>query len=229
MVTKTTRPKPTPAPTPARSVPWLWIGLAVLVVGAIVTAVLLSGGNDSNKAAPTNSSGVTLEQTAVAAITGTPLPALPSGESDPAVGMTIPTVDGRSFDGSAVHIAADGKPKLILFAAHWCPHCQRELPLIASYFQQHGLPAGVEVIVVSTAVSADRPNYPPSDWLAGLSWPTPIMADTDTSAVAQAFGLPGYPYFVAVSADNKVVARTSGELPITDFATLLGQVTPAKS
>jgi uncharacterized protein (DUF1800 family) len=37
--------------------------------------------------------------------------------------------------GNAAHkqigIANDGKAKVVLFVAHWCPHCRREVPLLA--------------------------------------------------------------------------------------------------
>ena len=45
---------------------------------------------------------------------------------DPAVGMTIPTVTGTDFDGNDITITGDdGKAKVIVFVAHWCPHCQK--------------------------------------------------------------------------------------------------------
>ena len=32
-----------------------------------------------------------------------------------------------SFDGTPVEIAPDGKAKLVVFLAHWCPHCRAEV------------------------------------------------------------------------------------------------------
>ena len=54
-----------------------------------------------------------------------PLPKFERPENDPAVGMTIPTVSGSDLQGDPMTIEADGQAKVILFVAHWCPHCQR--------------------------------------------------------------------------------------------------------
>jgi thiol-disulfide isomerase/thioredoxin len=111
-----------------------------------------------------------------------------------------------------------------LFVAHWCPHCQREVPLLASNLNTTPLPSGVEMITISTGVNAAAPNYPPSQWLKGVQWPTPVIADDAQSSAAQAFGLSAYPYFVFVDANNKVVARASGEMTMPDFRTAVGRL-----
>ena len=76
--------------------------------------------------------------------------------------------------------------------------------------------------------SPNQPNYPPSAWLADESWPTPVLADSTDSAAAKAFGLPGYPYFVAVDRTGRVVARTSGEITTDQFAALAQQASAAE-
>ena len=80
--------------------------------------------------------------------------------------MTPPTLTGQSFDGEDVTIEpGTGTPMVVVFATHWCPHCQKEIPEIQSWLDDGGLPEGVELNLVSTAVQADQNNYPPSDWL----------------------------------------------------------------
>ena len=106
-------------------------------------------------------------------------------------------------------VSNDGKPKVILFGAHWCPHCQREIPLLASALHRDALPANVEMTLVSTGVKSSAPNYPPSKWLSGVQWPTPVIADNAGSSAAKAFGLSAYPYFVFVDGHDKLVARTT--------------------
>ena len=195
--------------------PWLWIGVAGLVLVLAVAAIVSSsGGSDKKKSAE----GV--EETRQVAITGTPLPKLPESGTDPAVGKEIPEARGQSFDGTPVDIRNDGRPKLILFVAHWCPHCQREVPLLVDYLKKNPLPQGVDLYAVSTAVNEPRGNYPPSAWLKDKGWTAPTLADNEEGATADAFGLPGFPYFVAVDGSGKVVARTSGEISTDDFAAL---------
>ena len=131
--------------------------------------------------------------------------------------MSIPTVSGTSLNGQPVNITNDGKAKVVLFVAHWCPHCRREVPLLANDLRATPLPTSVEMITVSTGVNAGTPNYPPSKWLAGVNWPTPVIADDGQSSAATAYGLTAYPYFVFVDAQNHVVGRSSGEMSLADF------------
>jgi thiol-disulfide isomerase/thioredoxin len=199
-------PKPTPA---TKRPPWLWIGLGAVVVVALVVAVIASrGGSDEATDVP---------QTQPVTVTGNPLPALPDSGTDPAVGTVAPTLAGKSFDGSAVDIAPDGTGKLVLFVAHWCPHCQREVPLLVDHLKTTKLPAGVELVTVATATTDTRPNYPPSTWLDKEGWTAPVLADDADGTAAQAYGLPGFPYLVALDKDGKVVGRITGEFPVETF------------
>jgi thiol-disulfide isomerase/thioredoxin len=129
-------------------------------------------------------------------------------------------VKGQAFDGSPVDIRNDGRPKLVLFVAHWCPHCQREVPLLTDYLKSHPLAKGVDLYTVATATNPQRPNYPPSTWLAKVGWKAPTMADSNDAKAADAFGLSAFPYFVAVDGSGKVVARTTGEITTDEFTNL---------
>jgi thiol-disulfide isomerase/thioredoxin len=132
--------------------------------------------------------------------------------SDPAIGKSAPTISGQGFDGQAVSFANDGKPRLLIFVAHWCPHCRAEVPRLVKLAKQGKL-GGVEVQAVATGTNKDLPNYPPSKWLAREKWPfTPVLADDSQSRALSAFGGDSFPFFVLISADGKVVARASGEL-----------------
>lgn len=190
----------------------LGIVAAVVAVLAIVALVVSGLGDDSADVGP---------QTRPVQISGSALPELVPGATDPAVGTRAPTVTGSSFDGSTVTIANDGTPKLVFFLAHWCPHCRREVPVIVDWLQDNGMPDGVELYGVATATSSDRPNYPPSEWLEKEEWPVTTLADDDRSSVAAAFGLSAYPFFVAIDANGDVVARTSGELTIPQLEALV--------
>ena len=203
-----------PVRRPPQGQPWLWIALGVVAAVAAAVAVLASDGDDG----ATTPAGV--EETRSVEVTGTPLSAFEGG-ADLSLGQAIPEVQGASFDGTPVRIAGEGQPMVIAFLAHWCPHCQREVPLLTGYLETNPLPDAVEVITVSTSTSPDRPNYPPSAWLAREGWPGPVLADSADGAAAQAFGLTSFPYFVAVNAAGEVVARTSGEISSSQFAELV--------
>jgi cytochrome c biogenesis protein CcmG, thiol:disulfide interchange protein DsbE len=136
---------------------------------------------------------------------------------DPAIGKTPPSLTGQGFDGQRVVVANDGKPRAIVFLAHWCPHCQREVPLIVDLAKQGKLD-GLEVDAVTTSTSENYPNYPPSKWLKREHWPfSPVLADDHKFRAFTAFGGRAFPYFVLVGADGKVAGRAEGEASSADI------------
>jgi len=167
----------------------------------------------STTVAPTTTTVVTLMETADATITGESLPRF--GDSpDPAVGLVAPTVAGVSFDGSPLVIEPSDNFTVIMFLAHWCPHCQDEVDELGPYFADTPLPENVDVLLVSTGVDETRPNYPPSEWLIEAAWPTPVMIDTADGAISSAFGLNAFPFWTILDPDGVVLARTAGSLPL---------------
>jgi len=138
-----------------------------------------------------------------------------------------PAFAATTFDGVEVSVLpGDGTAKVIGFYAHWCPHCQRELPRLADWLAANELPAGVEVIAVSTAVDPGRGNYPPSAWFEEEQWPAVAVRDSESNEIGNAYGLRGFPYMVGVDADGRVVARVSGELNDAAWEFLLQLVAP---
>jgi thiol-disulfide isomerase/thioredoxin len=175
---------------------------AVVVVVAVVAIVVTRSDNAS--AGP---------QTYPVQVTGTPLPTYPDPPAvDPAVGKVVPTLKGQSlFDGSPMTIAPDGKKHLVAFVAHWCPHCQRDVPIMVQWMASGKKPADLQVEAVATGTNDTLPNYPPSSWLKKADWPTPVMADSSDFTAANAYGLPSYPFLVLFGPDGTVKARTTGE------------------
>lgn len=202
------------------------IAVAVVVIAGIVALVMTSEGDKGTEI------DAKQEQAAVS-VTGESLPDYPADggtaadpSSDPAVGLTPPTLAGQSFDGTPVKIEPGSEPMVVVFAAHWCPHCQKEVPLIQDWIDDGNLPEGVQVNLVSTNVQADGTNYPPSDWLSDVGWSEQILLDNPDSTASSAWGLTGYPYMVFVDGDGKVTQRASGELPIDQFAEFVDQIKP---
>jgi cytochrome c biogenesis protein CcmG/thiol:disulfide interchange protein DsbE len=215
---------------------WLIPGLlAVVIVVAAAIAIFLpglggAGQGGSSSLPPTTAPGsgasasATAGSSAAPVITGAALPAfqyqLQNANVDPAVGLPAPEVRAADFAGKQVAIANDGRPKVILFIAHWCPHCQREVPLIQAWVNSGGVPSGVDLISVATSIDPARPNYPPDAWLAREGWTVPVIADP-TNSVAGAYGLPAFPYWVFVGPDGNVRARAVGELTIDTLKTAI--------
>jgi thiol-disulfide isomerase/thioredoxin len=152
-------------------------------------------------------------------VTGDSLPFLPDGGTDPALGIAAPEVTGTDYDDSEVSITHDGNSKIVLFVAHWCPHCQREVPLVQEWLDSAPLPDNVELISVSTSISSTAENYPPSAWLEREGWTSQVIVDNAAGDVANAFGLTAFPYWVFMAGDGTVLARVTGGIAISDLDT----------
>ena len=189
---------------------WLLPAIAaVIVLVAAIGAIWLSssgntGGGSSDR--PSDIPSASGAAGGAPVITGNSLPVFQSPTDDPAVGTVIPTVTS-----STASIELDGTAKVLLFLAHWCPHCQAEVPLVQDWVDAGNLPADVELISISTSIDPNRPNYPPQDWLAREGWTAPVITD-ESGAVADAYGLSAFPYWVFVNADGTVAGRLTGEL-----------------
>lgn len=147
-------------------------------------------------------------------ITGDALPRA-GAAVDPALGLVAPEVEGADFEGDPVAISHDtGKAKILIFLAHWCPHCQAEVPVVQQWLEDGRLPANVELIGIATNTSSTRPNYPPSEWLDREGWTSPLIVDDTGYSMSAAYGLDAFPFWVFLAPDGTVVARDSGELPV---------------
>lgn len=211
-------PKARPGATATSSTLPRWL-LPALVLGTVVVVlvlVIVTQQSKSGKSTPSSR----VEVADVVEVSGTPLPPDRNATPDPAVGMMAPTLRGVSFDGAAVSAPPSG-PNVMVFLAHWCPHCQREVPVITKLRSSGAWPSSVGLTGVSTSVTPERGNYPPSAWLSSARWDAPVLVDTAKGAAASAYGQAAFPFMVWIDASGKVVLRTSGEIP---EATLLRMV-----
>ena len=101
---------------------------------------------------------------------------------------------------------------MLVFLAHWCPHCNREVPELLAWEAAAEVPEGLQVIAVTTAVDPKRDFYPPSEWIAEKQWDWPVLADSQDNTAAAAMGVTGFPFSVLIGADGTVLGRISGEL-----------------
>lgn len=156
-------------------------------------------------------------------IEGTALTAFPNSESVDfsAEGQVAPDVFGQNFDGGEVSITNDGVAKGIVFLAHWCSHCQQEVPRVQEWLDSGGGVDGVDLYSVSTAINSGQANYPPSAWLESENWTVPVIVDDEDDSVLKAYGSGGFPYWVFLNADGTVAVRTAGELSIEQLEEIL--------
>ncbi len=150
-------------------------------------------------------------------VSGEPIPVLsgnvPLGQ-DIAFGWDAPLISGSDWNGNPVTIdPGDGRPKLIVFLAHWCPHCQEEVPEIQAWLNETGGNPDVDLYGVATSIDRSRPNWPPGGWLESEGWTPPTIIDKNNKA-ARSYGLWAFPYWVAVNAEGKLVFRAAAGIGV---------------
>lgn len=203
---------------------------AAALLAAGVTAVAINRNNaDSNSVSasdPTASSDVPSSQ-AITVIGDALVQVNPTDPIDPAIGQPAPLISGFDFQGNplAVDPTADG-PYMIVFLAHWCPHCNAEVPRLLDWKASGSAPAELNVIAVSTAAASSAPNFPPSDWFADKEWSWPVLVDEsqgegNAGKAATAFGATGWPFIVIIGADGLVKARIVGEVEVPDLQVIV--------
>jgi thiol-disulfide isomerase/thioredoxin len=201
----------------------------VVAAGVAIAAVLATRGGDDDDSAstappPAAGSGSVPGEIAVT-VEGAALPPLEDPANDAAIGSPAPALRGTDYQGNAVDIApGSGGPMMIVFLAHWCPHCNNEIPVLLEWRDSGQMPDDLQVVGVSTAADEARPNYPPDEWLVEKGWDWPVLADDAELTAANAYGVTGFPFFTIVDADGNVAVRGSGEYPIEALQALVDSV-----
>jgi thiol-disulfide isomerase/thioredoxin len=209
----TSKVKAKPGASKPRSLSTLWwilggvVGLGLIILLAISIA---------GEAPRDDSAGF-----GTPVVAGDPLPTYNPDAADVALGLPAPLVQGADWEGNPVSIEADGTPKIVVFLAHWCPHCQAEVPVIQSWVNAGNLPDDVELLSVATLTDPTRPNWPPQDWLVNEGWTAPVIMDDATGTVAGNYGLAGTPFWIVLDGDNNNLQRASGELSTDGLNTLV--------
>ena len=176
--------------------------------------------------------GVTLSSEPVAAglpegettVTGDLLPEF-AGENDDniALGLAAPIFSAPNENSEIVSLEKNGNAKALLYLAHWCGYCQKEVPVVQGFIDSAGVPPGVDVIAIATSIDRGRENYPPQKWLADEGWSETQLYDLDRE-IGNAYGLSAFPYCVFLDKDLNVVARRTGNLPADMVGALLIQL-----
>ena len=146
--------------------------------------------------------------------------------NDPAIGLVAPEITGQDFDDGTVAVAHDGTPKAIVFLAHWCQHCQAEVPRVQAWLDAGGGVEGVEIVSVTTSANSGQPNWPPSEWLERENWTSPNIRDDADSSALQAYGGSSFPYWVFLNGDGTVAHRQAGQTDIATLQAIMTTLTP---
>ena len=203
--------------------------VAVVAVAAVL-AITLSGGSDSSSdtTSGSNGDGGSSTETHPVEVVGDVLPAFDTPENDTAIGLVAPTLNGSTFDSTPISIApgSTGRATMVVFLTHWCPHCNAEIPVLLEWKDSGGVPSDLDVVAVSTAVADDRENYPPSQWIDDKGWPWPVMADSEFNTAVGAYGVRGFPAFVLLDAEGKVLYRADGQKSLDEINAIMAEFFP---
>ena len=208
----------------------VWI-IIVVVLALVTGGVIWAATKGDDKAATTDSSQIddtTSDIPASQRVNGDVLSPYDVAESpDPSVGLVAPLISGLDFEGDAIAVDPSARgPYMIVFLAHWCPHCNAEVPRLLDWKGSGAVPTELNVLGVATAVSESAPNYPPAEWFSNRGWSWPVLVDQslgdgEGGVAATAFGATGWPYFVIIGADGLVKARVSGEIEVSDLQVIV--------
>jgi thiol-disulfide isomerase/thioredoxin len=136
-----------------------------------------------------------------------------------------------SSTGGPFQLSTSGatKPTLLEVFATWCPHCQREAPLLSTLYDQYK--SRVNFIGVAGSANAIDGSSPETqvdvvDWAQKFDARYPVAFDPDLS-VAKAYLQGGFPTVVLI--DHGVVqSLRSGEMPTSDIAAGLNALLAGK-
>lgn len=195
--------------------------VGAIVIGAAAIAIGVSSGRGSSPTGPTVTypGGVGAAEYQPLTVDGSPLVPLGDSGSDAAIGLSAPTIRGYDFVGAPVNIVPgdSGDPVMLVFLAHWCPHCNREVPRLVQWHAEGLVPKNLRVVGITTSSRNDQPNWPPSKWIEQFDWPFEVMADSRAQEAASAYGVDGFPFMVIVDGRGKVALRMSGEREVEEI------------
>lgn len=193
---------------------YLWWGIGGLVGLALIVWMAWAIASEAEVDDSVAFGAVTVE--------GDALPTADLSGGDPFVGLKAPTVTGTNLDGGETTIGPDGRSKIVVLLAHWCPHCQNDVPVFQSWVDSGGLPDGVDAYAVTVLTNRlrDSSTWPPSDWLASEGWTTPTIKDDQGQTISTAYGLTGTPYYIVLDGENNNLGRVSGALGVSGFNAL---------
>jgi len=152
-------------------------------------------------------------------------PVAPAGapQFSPAVRYVPPLQGADMITGDSVTLHPTGRPLLVVFWAHWCPHCQVEMPRIEEMYDQDGGDK-YDIITVATfvrrGIGADGYSTP-EDFVQSAGLTMPVILDS-TGQIARRWGVDGTPeMFIIEPSGREILADLTGEWPESALAARL--------
>lgn len=204
-VTSASDPTPPDGPPARRSSVRLWLALGALVAVLVVVAAALAGGDEPRTVAatptatPSGSAAGSPEVTIDDPTSGGHVP-----EGEPIPDWSAPGLGGGTITWSELPRG----PTVLAIWAPWCPHCQAELPRLATAVAAH---PDVSLVTIATAVDLNA-GPTPQEYMDGEGLTFPVALDDAQGTLALGLGVRAFPTTYFVDASGLVVASAEGEL-----------------
>ncbi len=155
------------------------------------------------------------------------LPIFEDSANDPAVlgQMTVAEITGPEYysGAEATYAPDDGKARVWLVWAHWCPYCQAELPDLNTWWPENASRfPNVELVTITSAIDDSRDN-PLTPYLDAEQFSFPVIID-DSGAVSQMLGTAAFPFWVVTDSNGTVVLRVAGALGVASVDQIFAQL-----
>jgi len=150
-------------------------------------------------------------------------------DDDPMIGELV-VFNGTNFQDETVSVEPDGKYKAIYFLAHWCPHCQTEVPVVQELIDEGMVPENMDIYSVTSLTynvateEGNSANYPPQSWLEYEGWTPEVIRDDADNTLFKELGGTGTPYVIYLDGDNKIVKRVSGFTPAAETVNIWNEI-----
>jgi thiol-disulfide isomerase/thioredoxin len=171
---------------------WIFIAvIAVVLVGGVAAVVIASMTKDSASSGPSGSAATTA----------------------PAQRQPAPALSGTDMiTGQQVNLAdMKGKPTMVVAWAHWCPHCQKELPQIQQVSQDTKDKYNFITFTTSAQPGQGPEGYQdPQQFIDTVGLTIPVIDDADGS-IAKAWGVQGFPSIWVLDSQGRIAEKASGE------------------
>jgi thiol-disulfide isomerase/thioredoxin len=123
------------------------------------------------------------------------------------VGSQAPDFTAQTVDGGCVSLGdAGGKEAtMLVFFASWCPHCNKEAPIISDLESEYG-----NLRVVMIGIDGQDDSEKVQEFVNRYSIEGPATYDPSLGPTYQ---VSGYPTIYVLDSNNDIVAAHSGEAP----------------
>ena len=182
-------------------------GIAIVAV-AVLGVLAVMGGNQDQGAGASSSTAVE--------------PGGPPRTSPLAAGEAVPAFSAPGLDGGTVAWKDyAGAPAVLSVWAPWCPHCQKELPVLDSVMREF---PGVGFVTVTTSLGA-APGTSPEAYMRDNDLSFPVAVDDDSDTIGTALGIESFPTLYFVASDGTVVQYLTGEVDADTLRQVVGSLT----